>query len=259
MLTFKKFLESSVSEEPRFQRLELDETVKLIRAQCSDALWMFEKNRPIWRGEKSVHRFEFAVVDTSATKRVSQNTTNHYTLIFDNLRSWKTWPKRSRSFICSASQHYAAGYAGTGLGLFAIIPFNGVKIGDVGEDDMWDIDMEFFDREYRIVTLNSKLDYLDLPGDDWSAWVKYAEQLKNDPRSADAEKFKQVFSITTDGPVDFMKELERAYAPATLGFKMYTTATLPHSDLFSELWVSGNVVMIRRDEWDGICTRVLHS
>lgn len=84
--------------------------------------------------------------------RISQNTHNIYTrLISDILPSWKEYPKRNRSFVCSTSINTAMDYAENGF-LYVIFPKNDSKIGICSESDIW----------YSFGYLCSQLDIIDL-------------------------------------------------------------------------------------------------
>lgn len=66
--------------------------------------------------------------------RKSQNTDNYYTwMVSDFFDSWKEFPPRNHSFICSTSRAYAQIY-GT---VYCIFPENGVKLGVCPVADIW--------------------------------------------------------------------------------------------------------------------------
>jgi hypothetical protein len=89
----------------------------------------------MWRG--SEHDFAaLKIIEPSKHERVSANTSNVYTLLIDNLRSWSEYPKRSRSIICSTSAFNAAGY-GVHNPPHQVFPEDGAKIGVAPRSDIW--------------------------------------------------------------------------------------------------------------------------
>lgn len=77
---------------------------------------------------------DFLYIDPSKGEpRVSKNTSNYYTLIIDNSSKWKSYPKRSRSIICSTDLGIADDY-GTSYNIY---PINDAKIGVCPEPDIW--------------------------------------------------------------------------------------------------------------------------
>lgn len=86
----------------------------------------------IYRGMNNTNGIIFG--DGNLLNRKSSNTANYYTLLFDYLPSWKKFPKRSKSFICSTSLQYAEGY---GEAQFIVIPLENQKIGVCPADDIW--------------------------------------------------------------------------------------------------------------------------
>lgn len=121
----------------KYELLNDREKIKqLLSGQFKTAWNKYSKeNVAIWRGTKSYRYGDIAVL-TPGT-RISQNVNNCYTrLMSDILPSWKDYPKRSRSFICTTSSHTATMYA-TGK-VYLVLPENGAKIGVCPMEDIWD-------------------------------------------------------------------------------------------------------------------------
>jgi len=77
---------------------------------------------------------DFGIIDTNKGKeRKSAHTDNYYTLLFDNLPSWKKYPKRSRGLVCSTDMQYASNYGS----VFYVIPFDDAKIAVAPSHDIW--------------------------------------------------------------------------------------------------------------------------
>lgn len=99
---------------------------------CGKALTAAKKGDVIYRGKKT--NFLFDYTDPSKGKpRVSRNTSNHMTLLMDNLPSWKGWPKRSRSLICTTRAAKTVAYGKT----YVVLPEDNVKMGVCYGSDIW--------------------------------------------------------------------------------------------------------------------------
>jgi len=112
---------------------------KLVNGEYSEA---FEKalNRIcIFRGchdDDPAIGHEYVIATPGLRK--SQNTTNEYTMLMsDILPSWKEYPKRNRSFICTNSIDCVVDYVRNLEDAFLILPKNGAKIGVCSEHDLW--------------------------------------------------------------------------------------------------------------------------
>lgn len=262
-LTFKEFLdEASVGDEPNIEQLKVDKAVEMLNANCKDALWMLYENRPIYRGDyrllKNAKVTGFAVVDASATERRSENTSNYYTLIFDNIPKMKEFPKRSRSFIATTTKDTAVTYAiGQDGAVSVLIPFDGVKIGFVNKRDMWDVQLTPFDLPKDSVTSQNEIfQSMGLPDNNWDAWIKFDKELKNDDKSA-YNRFSSAvgYKLAEKYKRSFLEVVGQAYSPANTKFTHYTTANMPHSSE-SEVWIGGKCVIISQKMWSKLLKKV---
>jgi hypothetical protein len=251
MITFKQFLaEEPVGQRPEFEKVKTEKAVKMLNMYCKDAIWMLQKNKPFYRGEKylehSIAHAGFITVDPSKTERKSQNTYNYYTVLLDNNPLCKAFPKRSRSFIGTTDRWNADSYSSGGA-MFAMIPFDGVKIGAVNDDDMWDSHINMFgSKGGTIESYNTRFKRLDL-----KASVKSFEAFGNElASSGDAKrKFRNEFNLTTDEQAEhFMENIWAAYGPESTGFTVHTTKDA--QDIHGEVWVGGPVMYIGLDMWD---------
>jgi len=89
----------------------------------------------IYRGMKSdLMTGEVRLVNPKAVGRVSRNTSNEYTILCSNLKSWANYPRRDQSIIMSLS-HFIAGSYGSLAGV--ILP-NKMNLGICPETDFWE-------------------------------------------------------------------------------------------------------------------------
>ena len=284
MIAFKQFLmETSVDQAPRYKKLELEEAIKLLETRCKKNLWMVHEDRPFYRGDTHLHEFPGFVkknanaytVDTSLTERMSTNTNNIYTEIFDNHPKMKSFPKRSRSFIASTSSSYAWGYGGI-HGRFVLIPYDTAKVGIVGKSDIWGINsIEMFNRRIEELSnmnriLESMLKGVGISNMGIKGLQQFAKMLTN-PKSKSRKVLLSV--IMKEGPYvstayqavddyiseedakemvkeiskDFMQYIFDNFDPSALGLK--SGAQNAKNLKNSEVWVGGNVLIFDRNAW----------
>jgi len=74
------------------------------------------------------------IVDPSKHTRVSKDlVNNYYTLLIDNLPSWKEYPKRSKSVICTTCFNTACIFGSP----YFVIPEKHAKLGICRDSDFW--------------------------------------------------------------------------------------------------------------------------
>ena len=105
----------------------------LIRGKFRSAYDKFLEGNAIYRGVKGSAAYPYWIVDPHKFYRKSRNTNNFYTGLIDRLPSWRNWPKRSRSIICSTNPRNVSAYGHSMI----VFPKNGSKIGICSEDDFW--------------------------------------------------------------------------------------------------------------------------
>ena len=259
MITFKDFLlESAVSKQPEYTGLEVKDAVKLLNAKCKNALWMLNENKPFYRGFRQadlkfkLDKTGFAKVDTSATERQSQNTTNYYTVLLDNNPNMKDYPKRSRSFVGSTDGAMARSYSNGSLdGVAAImIPTDTAGIGIVNKSDIWGTNITLFGSKDDIRSFNN--DFADMGIAAKMESFKLFDRLTAANDSATLAKFKKVFQKPVDfSEKGFLDQVFEAYSPENTGFTTATTATFQSQLKMSksEVWVGGEVVLISPALW----------
>lgn len=272
MITFKTFLEAEVKPLSA-EKLEVNaELLSFIRKNCSKSIWMFDNATPIWRGERQAQALlgsdGVAVIDTTQSKRSSENTKNWYTTILDNHPAYSDYPKRSESLICTTRWNSARGYAGSDANIIALIPFDTAKIGWVGKGDIWRATVNIDGARESLIGMNdffNELETLGLNDNDWNSFEKFSEQLKTDERLRRkvAEELKSIRVHGNNMDVnawldDFVGKIREAYAD--LGFKLYTPKSLQSiSDNFGqiegsnsayEMWVGGKVLCLSTDVFE---------
>lgn len=268
MITFKKFLEAEVIPIVSTPQKVDAALLKFIRDNCADSLWMFENASPIWRGERHLASIlgsdGVAVIDTTKSKRSSQNTGNWYTVILDNHPAYAEYPKRSQSLICTTRHSVAKTYGVSKV--MAIIPFDTAKIGWVNARDIWDKSVNIDGSRESLLGMNDLFVALEdhgLDDDSWESFVKFSNYLKTD-EALRAEVAKELPSIGVESKNieawlnDFAGKIREAYADMNL--EKYTPKTIQSikgvfggvddNNKAFELWVGGKVLCMSQDVFE---------
>jgi hypothetical protein len=259
-LSFSDFLalqEAAVGYEPSYKPVEVERAIAALNKHAKNALWMLHEDTPLYRGDRSsvvtkaMEKTGFLMVDTSATERKSENTSNYYTVLLDNHPDRGDFPKRSRSFIGSTNFQRSKGYHGWGSdnGPMVMIPYDDTKIVLVNHEDMWDTDITLFGRKENIEGANNHFDYMDLKAD-IQDFERFAARLKQGDSDA-IERFRKCFGTQKAEKYakTFMEELWKAYSAASTGHTAHTTKTLPRPLKKTEVWVGGKVILIDHNMW----------
>lgn len=249
MITFKDYLlEAAKGKKPKYESLSVEAAVNMLNTHCKDALWMLLENHPIYRGDKSlVLNSDFATVDPSKTKRVSANTSNHYTAILDHHPGMKNYPKRSRSFIASFSEFKTRMYLDKGQKPVILIPFDNVKIGCINSRDLWDIQVNLFGKIRHIYDWNEKFVISGIKPS-WAGFKAFQYEMDIDSENEENDAFEYMFGNKAKKS-NFLDEILSAYNPQKLGFTCHTTKTMPHKQ-DGEIWVGGPCMIVTYDMWE---------
>lgn len=187
MLKYLNFLENNIWDDreiktiKRFQKnmqiMTLDEAVEFAIENCSEAI-KYPDIR-VYRGLSSkkigfddygdpIHtNINFDSFFSKPVKRYSRDNANYYTTIMDNHSSWKGYPKRQKSFICSFDSEEL------GSIFYRVIPINGSNWGLASRSDIFScfkigmtkynaptVSIEvFFDKLFKFIQLESDINY----------------------------------------------------------------------------------------------------
>ena len=271
MINFKQFLESTANgEQINISALDIEGAIDTLNTHCKNALWMLEKNSPLYRGDPRTRTTGgFAIIDLTTSTRKSENTSNYYTEIFDNIPSMSKFPKRSKSLICSTDLDRAEGYSGN-TAPFIVIPFDDSKIGVVNEDDLWQTGVTLFgdlngiadhnDNWRRLQTVCS-LDNENVPKGCWDFIVWLSNEIEKDsedvvhafvevfgsPGKFNVSKFKQYLKDKT-----LLDYIDLQYSPSSTGFTVCRSSNKAMLTQDTEVWVDGKVVVISSSMWKNL-------
>ncbi|NCC70939.1 hypothetical protein EOM09_05135 [bacterium] len=130
----------------KFEIIENKEDLtNLINTDYSEAFANYKNGNIIYRGARNYFKNanDIAIIITPGI-RVSKEIPNLYTILLSEIfDSWKGYPKRNRSHICTYSYSIADGFSaghaqkkGPSL-TYIVFPKNGTKIGVCSEYDIW--------------------------------------------------------------------------------------------------------------------------
>ncbi len=133
MMKFKHFLVESDSTNSTIKAMIENVDSAMLDLFLSVADDSMATEAPlIYRGTNKSQKI---IIQDYPLNRNSRNTTNEFTILVDNfLPSWKNYPKRSKSFICTTSHYIADGYGEP----YFVLPYGNPDIGVCSDIDMWD-------------------------------------------------------------------------------------------------------------------------
>lgn len=240
-----KFSEYLIENDKEYKRvIDVEEALKLIKKYCSN----MDISKPYWRGTKDGG--DAYIIDGSKGYRKSKDTGNYYTLLIDHF-SKSGNPLRSKSIICISNPgyNYAAHYAIINNGeYYAVFPYDNAKIGFVGAQDMWDVNINIGKLTYSITKLNEIYKACNLNDDSYDDFIKGIKDiLQKDKVDINENMIHRIFESDVNNVEPYLKH---AYNDS-LNFKYGTSATIDNNTE-SEIWISGNCVLIRYDIWEDI-------
>jgi hypothetical protein len=263
MQTFKAFLEARDPSQPALQYEELTakKAAEILKAHGSGSIddLINGTGTLLYRGIRR-NKYEFSLVDTSTSGRISQNTSNWYTAIFDSSPLMAAFPKRSKSLICTTEKNYVGGFGRP----FVLVPLDGAKIGCTGKDDIWDVRIQEFNRSlesmnYMLSDLNRKFKLSDDKPITASTLKEIDHKLKNlDDETAQSVQYFFEHSIDQyyvgSGldkklQTDFLNTLYKLYDPEKLGFTADVAAAGKKLKLErGECWVEGKILVLAQSD-----------
>ena len=248
MKSFKEFLiEREVT--PLDIRPLGDNWEEFVLKNCSEALTSFKHNRALYRGWSNYDSALDgpALINLTRSTRASENTSNHYTEIFDSNPNNREYPKRSKSLIASTSKSTAESFDISGLTV--LLPFDNTPIGVTPGDDMWGTRFRVRDPDTQMVlhstfinNVNEFLDEFVFKGGKVS-WqrlqtltTKLIKDIERDETSHTYENYSPSLLIA------ILKELQNFYDYESNQFRLVTPSNLPSGNY--ECWFSGKCVSV---------------
>jgi len=230
-------------KKPRSQELEYLLSKTMIEENCSEILNTYRNvSSRIYRGAAKSSGYYFT--NPNLSKRMSRNTLNFYTTLFDNLPSWENYPKRSNGIICSSEYTFAAGYGA----VYVAFPYNGAKIGVCPRGDIWESfktiesDLSGFNSELQACFYKMKLD-LTGKTDLNKAFKEMKSSLVASKEILD--EFNRLFvKMKYDNKDSLLKFFDKVFDPEKAGFSLYTTKNY-NPPPKKEVWFDKSAVMVK--------------
>ena len=142
-MNFKTYLkEAAVNSDGttiyRSKPISSEQAKDLLQKNCQQITKYYATTpKRIYRGIMEAN-FPYAIVEPSKYTRLSLNTSNFYTILFDNmLLNWDSFPKRSKSIICSTTENTASVFSNDGS-YYTVYPYDNAKIAFAPTEDFWD-------------------------------------------------------------------------------------------------------------------------
>lgn len=232
---------SELLKEDRKQKIAAEEAARVALINCTDALKF--KHTPIVRGMSGEHCH---ILNGEAGGRTSKNSSNHYTLILDEILPESGFPLRSKSTICENWE----GRANTRMygNLHVILPFNGVKIGVCPQADIWHTEVTIGEYTKDLNIWNDEFEMREVRDASYDTIVNDITQggsLSKDEDDEYVRWFRRVFGNNKGeyNATRVDKMLRQAYSPEALKLALTTTKNPTFNDgKQHELWFSGKCV-----------------
>lgn len=200
----------------------------------------------IYRGTKSKHR-TYNIIEGQKGKRKSQNTSNHYTLIFDELIAEKNkdYPLRSASIIASTDRNYAKKY-GT---VYNVIPYDDTWIGVVPSEDIWDLRVKLALGSKSLSSMNDNFSKAGIPSGSIGDIAEEIESMSED-------EFKDHFGGNLKSQENVEQQIREMYDLDKLGFKFIQSKDYKGSE--GEVWIGGKCLLIESEQYEKL-DYILHN
>lgn len=265
MLISEILLEAD-TEYNRSKVLTVDE-FKAYMPKLELALAKTEQGHKIFRG--SPNPYPILYNDPTSYERVSRNTSNELTLLMSHvLPSWQSWPKRSRSLICSNHFGTASSYS-RNQGAYIVLPLGDPDIAIVPGGDLWDsfkmyppdFNQNFDDifRTFRLVVPTAKWPAKIVTPQDMVQVLKtydaiiqknpdIIETLRDEISGSRLHGIATMLDLVTSG--NSISSLDTFLSPTSNEFTKVKYKDFFATGANNEIWFSGPAVLIRSDLFD---------
>jgi len=276
-MKFLKFL-----NEKRSKEIDKKEAEELLLNRCSDALNAYNKGKKLFRGYY-YDNGEYSIIDPkkSKSRKSAYANGNYYTLLIDNLPSWKKYPKRSQSIIMSSGYNKATQYTYSPDAVYIVFPYDNANIAIAPSDDIFNSFKMY--NEYSMImgtgnVFNSFLNDLlfvvskGRSDDNWNTLKKrfalfdhdaktYIETFTQSQYRSNKKDIKSLFNDNYKGNI--LKMFDKLMNPSTNHFRLTKDITKIPSD--RECWTDSKCILIQQammrelftDKDDSIIDKIL--
>lgn len=211
-----------------------------IQHNCSDALTAYKEGRKVYKGMQKLYN-NLYLTDPKLKERKSQNTKNYYTLLFDNLPSWKDYPKRSRRLICTTNTAMARSYGQ----LYIVLPFNGAKFGVCPNSDMWDTQIESRNKK-DLCLFNDDLKNSNINESNYNemlmSCLKYKDSLAGGLNYLKVDTINNL--LAAKNVMDIQNFFDSFFNPQSTKIKWCDISNIPEDWVSHELWTDSKSYLV---------------
>jgi len=255
-MRFKEYLfEQNLATYPIITPVEEQEAFDWVKLHAPSYIQNLKKGKTnvIWRGMPM--DFYFATGDGSAFKRKAANTSNFTNLLVSNFDSWKDYPPRNQSYICSTSKATAHSFGDPMM----VIPADNAQIGICPDFDFWRC-FKILSNKFGLDGIDELNDFLsEISAEDLNdtSIVELRSQLSQIDRDYLEEAIHTGVSIRFETAAQSMFEylserphhtlldaLEHFLDPDLNGFDFTNAASLGNLENNFEIWIHGKVLII---------------
>jgi hypothetical protein len=229
--------------EGRTKGISENKAISFIKNNCLKNFKMLTLSpKKIYRGVK--FEPDYGIIDSNKSKpRKSAISLNYMTLLMDNLPSWKNFPLRSKSVICTTYLKQADGYGN----LYIVIPFDNAKVGICPEIDIWesfdfltDLSMDIYTFTNNVLKMALSKYHLDKNDDDYNIFKKSLIELQKKYKNDNHKRDELDVFLDND---DVIKKLNDLMNPLTNKF-MNGIDKFKNIKDDSEIFIQGKCVLI---------------
>ena len=243
---------NSYINEGRSQTITEEKVKSLIDTQYNKAT----EGTLIYRGNRSLRGDYYFLDPTKSYERESPfATANFYNLLFSNLPSWRKYPKRNKSVICTTSNANAF-RRGCDVA-YIVLPINDADIGVCPADDIW-----FSFKHSGIANLNIlNYDLIDLFKDNttednvdvnWHSFLRACKELEDNGRLKEMGYGFDTIDIDkyVESKMSFIEYLNELLNPDKNKLKMVKPGAKLKPNV--EVWTDSPCLLINRFSTIGI-------
>lgn len=230
-MKFLDFLNERDSRQQYKKELNEYDYQQLLKSKCSN-ININDENCILYRGMSGTN--DYYLLDSNQRNRTSADTSNHYTVIFEETFKDKL-PLRSKSIVC-ANYKNINHTKNFGSELYKIIPFNDTKIGVTVGNDIWDCkilrkSIEYWNNQYKKYNISDK------------SFESIVRDLEEHKKSFNYHNSTLHELLSKND--DIAKLLIESYNPDNLKLYSINEKEIKTVDYAAEMWFSGKALAIK--------------
>lgn len=238
--------------ENRSKKINNEDAFKLAK-ECKHAINTYLTSGEVLRrglhvkGDPDSTRYmgDYLMVEPKKFRRKSAYVgSNYYTLLMDNLPSWKQYPKRSQSIVCDTGYHHASDYSVAG-NLYYVFPVNGSKVGVAPEDDIFS--------SFDFAGMNWFSNRMGASGFDDRSWKALVKSFQEFDDASETERNNSIFDvedINDEYNGNLLDTLNIIMDPKKNGFTL-RKAGYKYDDEWNEAWTDGKCLLVNESAMTG--------